>query len=211
MRRLILSGLVVLLVLQGASVHAATYPLQIFTDNGQWGTGGSPGPYDPNLDMWVEVYNGAGTVSFEFHNENDPSVGGIITDVYFDDGTLLGISQVINGPGVLFEQCATPGDLPGGNLLYPPFQTTGQFSADSDPPVPHNGVNIGEWVIIQFDLMPGGTIDDVIAELADGTLRIGAHIQALADGTSESAIAVPEPATLVFFALGMLGVVRRRW
>jgi len=85
---------------------------------------------------------GNGQVSFTFSNSG-PNASSI-TDVYFDDGTLLAIASIVNGPGVSFSQGAAPSDLPGGQLASPPFHTTAGFLADSDAPVQINGVNPGE-------------------------------------------------------------------
>jgi hypothetical protein len=166
---------------------------------------------DPDVKLFVEVYNGLETVSFKFYNQSGPSVPNVsITDIYFDDGTLRQISGITNGPGTSFAQLATPKELPGAELLVPPFQTTDQFSADSDPPPPKWGVEPGEWMIIRFDLWAGGTLQDVIDEINDGRIRIGVHLQAFPDGRSESAIAVPEPATISLMALGVCAVLSRR-
>ncbi|MFC1676272.1 PEP-CTERM sorting domain-containing protein [Planctomycetota bacterium] len=188
---------------------ANSYPFDIFSDNGPWGTSGTNFE-DPDLNLFVEVTNGEGIVHFTFHNESQGALTDVsITDVYFDDGTLLGISDVINGPGVSFSQVASPSDLPGGSLLDPDFITTGLFSADADPPPAHSGVESGEFVTIQFDLIGGGVLQDVLGELADGRLRIGIHIQSFSDGSSESALATPEPATLLLLGLGMV-MLRKR-
>ncbi len=191
-------------------LYALTLPFEIFTNNGEWGTGGSNFG-DPALDLTVDVYNGGSTVSFEFHNNSvSPLVDVAITDIYFDDGTLLAISGVTNGPGVDFTKLATPTELPGATILVPPFETTDQFSAGADPPPPHNGVNLGEWVIINFDLQGGGTLQHVLDELSDGTLRIGLKIQSFPGGSSESAVNVPEPATICLLGLGALALLRKR-
>lgn len=138
-----------------------------------------------------------------------------ICDIYFDDGPILGIASVDNGSGVDFEQEATPRDLPGGNALSPPFETTKDFSAQSTPPVQPNGVNPGESVAITFDLENGATFDDVLDALQDGTLRIGIHVQGFADGDSESFVnspgplqRVPEPVSAM---AGLLGVAALLW
>lgn len=192
------------------NLYGLPLPFEIFTDNGDWGTGGSNFG-DPALDLSVDVYNGDATVSFEFHNNSiSPLVDLAITDIYFDNGTLLAISGVTNGPGVSFTELAIPEELPGANILVPPFETTDQFSADADPPPPHYGVEPGEWVIIHFDLQEGGTLQHVLDELSDGTLRIGIHIQSLPGGSSESAVNVPEPATICLLGLGALALLRKR-
>lgn len=139
-----------------------------------------------------------------------------ITDVYFDDGALLGIAQIINAPApmvVAFSQYASPSNLPGGNDVG--FKTTAGFSADSDPPVQPKGVNPGEWVTIVFDLKSEKTYGDVLNSLALGysaedSLGIGVRVQGFADGGSESFInntePVPEPGTLLLMGSGLVGI-----
>ena len=191
--------------LWACTAHASViyeYALEIFTNNGLYYN-------DPAVDVYVQVSDQAGQVRFEFHN--DSTVASSVADIYFDDGSLLGIANIDNGLGTAFSQWATPPDLPAGNTLIPPFQTTEGFSADSDSPPPLNGVNPGEWVAIIFNLVNGATLDDVIDDLNDGTLRIGAHIIAFPDGSSEAAVNVPEPATLVVLGIGgLLALLRRR-
>ncbi len=152
---------------------------------------------------------GGGRVRFTLTN-GGPAASAI-EGIYFDDGTLLGISSIISGPGTSFSAGASPPDLPGGNTASPAFVTTAGFLADSDPPTSHNGVGPGESVSIIFDLMGGGTFADVLAELGDGRLRAGIHVIAFASGGSESLVSVPEPGTLVLALLGfgVLGASRR--
>lgn len=144
---------------------------------------------------------GANQASFTFFNVGSSAAS--ITDIYFDDGTLLGIASITSSAGVSFSQGATPGNLPAGNNASPPFVATAGFTADSNAPVQPSGVNPGEWVTIVFDLQSGGTIADVLAELADGSLRIGVHVQGFASGGSESFVntPVPEPSGLSVLAL----------
>jgi hypothetical protein len=161
--------------------------------------------------LFVDVTDaGGGQVSFLFTNTGADLSS--ITDVYFDDGTLLGIATIDESAGVSFSQGASPPDLPGGAEASPPFQVTAGFLADSDPPAQPSGVNPGEWLEIVFDLGGGGTFADVLAELTDGTLRIGIHVQGYQSGGSESLInvPVPEPGTIALIGLGLAAIARRR-
>ena len=72
--------------------------------------------------LLLDVSNGDGVVEFTVRNIGPASCS--ITDVYFDDGSLLGIDTIVDAdegldgqlghPGVDFERGATPGNLPGG-------------------------------------------------------------------------------------------------
>ena len=162
-----------------------------------------------NAQLFVEVSNpGSGQVSFLFTNTGPLPCS--ICDVYFDDGSLLGIASIINGPGVSFDdEHVSPPDLPGGENLAPPFETTEGFAADSDSPgVMTNGVNPGEFLEILFDLQAGKVYADVLSDLASGELRIGLHVQAFADGGSESFVNIPAPGA---FLLATLGIGCIRW
>jgi len=155
---------------------------------------------------------GGGQVLFTFSNVG--AADSSIADVYFDDGSLLSIAIIINSVGVSFSQFATPAEMPAANLASPPFVTTAGFSADSDAPVQPNGVNPGETLGIRFTLQGGTTYSDVLGELANGTLRIGLHVQGYASGGSESFVngSLPEPATFGFLGLGLgaLSLARSR-
>ncbi len=132
----------------------------------------------------------------------------VVSEIYFDDGSLLNLPVVDDSqPQVDFAMMGSPRNLPGGNLLAPPFIAS--FLADAVAAPPYNGVGPGESVGIEFILMDGKTIDDVLMELASGELRIGLHVIAFASGGSESfvnASIVPEPSALLLVALALLGL-----
>ena len=190
-----------------SSARADIYPFEIFTDNGNH--------EDYDLDLYVEVTDGGlvdavSLVDFTFYNDSE--LYSSIARIYFDDGVLEEIVEIINGPDTEFSQLAVPSNIPAASWLDPAFETTDGFSLISDPARPHNGVDyIGEWVTVTFSIAGGSTFEDVINQLNDSTLRVGIHIIGLGpeDG-SESAVTVPEPATVFILGLGMLGLLRRR-
>ena len=188
------------------------------------------------LSVDVEAY-GTNQVSFTFYNnaldpyQNASPVSGIITKVLFDDGALLGIANVFNGPGVQFSQIGGT-DMPvlqGGNGSPIYFETTAGFGTNADPPPPQNGVGPWdpslepwnpEYVQIVFNLESSLTSDDVIDAIYRGftdplnedALRIGLHVQNLGgdldgDGVpgdfSDSFILTPVPGAVI---LGILGL-----
>jgi hypothetical protein len=170
--------------------------------------------------LFVELTDMGSQVKFTFTNIGPEASS--ITDVYFDDGTLLGIAEITNTIGLVeFSENAFPPDLPGGNNVTPPFVTTAGFSADSDPPTQPLGVNLGESLGITFDLQVGGAFDDILDELESGNLRIGIHVQGYGSGGSESFVnngefdphqAIPAPSALILCSIGagFVNQLRRR-
>jgi hypothetical protein len=175
--------------------------------------------------LMVDVTNDNGVFSgltlasnqalFVFRNTG-PAMSSI-TDVYFDDGTLLGIATLWNTAGMVeFSPLASPGNLPGGNTVN--FVTTAGFSADSDPPVQPNGVNPGERLGVVFNLINGTSFGDLLAAIDGGSaLRIGIHAQGFANGQSAAFVNEPTPVTAVplpaagwLLAGGLVALTRRR-
>jgi hypothetical protein len=159
--------------------------------------------------MYMTVSNGFEQVDFTFYNIS--SIRSSLARIYFDDGSLLGIANVFNGPGTSFSHIYPgPGNVPGASLLDPKFVADREFSIGAVSPPPENGVNPpppNEWVQIKFDLESGGTLEGVVEELNSGELRVAIHIINLPDGSSNSAIAVPEPATMMLLALGTIPMI----
>jgi hypothetical protein len=226
MRRLILTlGLIVPAVLSLPAQGVTTYSFTHIVEDGD-GPSQLANGATGEAQLTVSVSDAGGNqILFEFSNAG--AAPSSITDVYFDDGTLLGIAGLIDfddgtggDAGVDFTQDdidpVSPPDLPGGENLSPAFDVTAYFLADSDSP--HtilNGVNPGESLGVLFSLQGGGTLQDVLDELATGELRIGIHVQGFADGGSEAFVnngIVPIPSSLVLGSIGvaLIGWFRRR-
>jgi len=168
----------------------------------------------------VEVSNygtaadGTNQVLFTFTNSGAIAPLAALEEVYFDDGTLLGIAGLLDRDDSLdggttyghslvdFTQdsmsSVSPPDLPGGGDW---FNATAGFLAEADnstgKDAPDYRVNEDEYLGILFDLKTedgtpvsdGGiplTFEDVIEDLDTGALNIGIHVQSLPLGTEES-------------------------
>ena len=188
-----------------ASGTQVTYGFGNITNNG--GVGGN---YNSQLSVTVSD-DGLPANQVEFIFENDVGLESSITDVYFDDGTLLSLAGISSSAGVSFAPNASPPNLPGGNTLTNPFQAT--FSADSVPPTTENGVNASnEFLTVRFNLVAGQTFNDVIAALNSEALRVGIHVQAQANGQSNSYVTfIPLPAGVWAGAAGLAGVLGLSW
>ena len=64
----------------------------------------------------------------------------------------------------------------------------------------------GEELKILFDLQKGSGLDEVLAELSTGALRIGIHAQAFGSGNESFVNATPAPGALLVFVAGFLTV-----
>lgn len=198
---------VTFLLIAGASQATYVFPFKIFTQDGDYSN-------SPAINMYAEVSNGeAEIVDFTFYNIS--TVNSSLARIYFDDGSLLNIATLTNGPGTLFSEneFPGPGNLPSGETIG--FYADREFTIGALAPPPENGVNPVdapplEWVKIRFNLRSGANLEDVISELQSGALRVGIHIISLPDGSSESAIMIPEPATLSLLAVGAAALLRRR-
>jgi hypothetical protein len=167
---------------------------------------GDPGLAEAQLLMTVAGFDPTGAVDhngnplpsgynyvvFKFFNSGPEALS--ITDVYFEDGTLLGLDALLDAdqnltiadaeglvvregpndplldPLVDYSTNASPGSLPSGNNVN--FGANGEevtvFSADSIAPAQPMGINPYESVGIVFSLGDGYVLSDTIAALLLG-------------------------------------------
>jgi hypothetical protein len=162
---------------------------------------------------------------------NNVGITSSITDVYFQDGTLLDMAYVTGTSGVSFAEPASF-NLPGGAYLDPQFVVTRHFSADSNAPIVGNGVNTNtEWLGVVFDLKSNMTLSDVLSALSNWryvngqfskidpnapSLRIGVYAQNIngnqRQGGESYINKVPEPSLVLLLGIGLgaIGLVARR-
>ncbi len=181
--------------LQASTIHH----LNIFTDNGGYADGAG-------LLLTLEVSELGSFTLFKL--TNDSTVSCAVSGVYFERASLTLFDLMVEGPGTSLSWPASPGHLPSGDTLTPRFDTW--FSIGADSPQPVNGINPGESVVFHFQTANGIPGDDVGATLLTGEVRVGAHVIAFPDGSSESAVSSPEPGTLTLLAAGALLLRRRR-
>lgn len=208
--KIILSGFILLtaLIVSG-NTHAVMLGFNCITNNDM---------NDCNIgeaQASVEVTD-AGNNQVRFTFSNSGSVDVFISDIYFDNGepgrTLAGIVALEEMMGVDF-QVPIPGmgGLPGGNTVG--FTSTINQNANNVPGAA-NGINPGEMLGILFDLVTGQSFANVLAELANGDLRVGIHVQGFEPG-SESFVNTPVPIPAAFWLFGsgvlaLAGLNRRK-
>lgn len=171
--------------------------------------------------LFVDVSDaGSNQVLFTFRNIGPASSS--IEQVYFDDGSLFSIANLIDfddGIGgdinVDFSlNNVSPPDLPGGDSISPIFDVTTGFLADADPSgqttVSMPGVGPAESLGIIFDLQAGKTFTDILDDLNTGALRIGIHVQRFdGDGSEsfinngENGIIIPSPSAILLTSIGI--------
>jgi hypothetical protein len=175
------------------------------------------------LSVEVEPY-GQNQVVFTFSNSG-PAVSSI-HEVYFEDGSLLRLAQILDNPDAVdfWQDKINPGNLPSWENLDPDFHATLALSVDTEKNAA-SGVNGGETLGLVFDLINQKTFSDVLAAINLGftnpdpgptpkySLRVGLHVGDFGpNGESQSFIMsppVPLPGAVLLGSLG-LGVAACR-
>lgn len=159
--------------------------------------------------LFVDV-SAADMDSVLFYFTNTGPLASSITDVYFDfDPRLFSRIESFDNTssGVSFSRGASPPNLPGGNRVG----FSANLSADSNPPVQHNGVNPYEYLGVTLSLGRAFSFNHVETAIGDGSLSVGIRVQGFAGGGSESFVSriasVPEPATMLLIGTGLVGLV----
>ena len=166
----------------------------------------------------LEISTDALTNSVAFKFFNNAGISSSITDIYFDLGTtnmfskisMYADSDIGSATGVVFDNAATPANLPSGNTIG----FTADYSGDS--PTPAKGVDkLGEWVTYMGVLSAGKSFDALIEALKSGDFMVGLHVQSIGQtGQSDSYVnqvaavsAVPLPAAAWLFGSALMGFV----
>ncbi len=150
--------------------------------------------------------------------ENSAVVSSSITGLYFAGGIFPGLPETYSSAGVLFESSPQKTAILPSGRQYRFTKNETVFSAESKNPRPKNGVDAdGEWVGFLFDLATGSSsLPNISAALADGSLQIGVHVQAIGSNSlSDSfvvaapvrATQVAEPSFVLLLGIGLAAVV----
>lgn len=161
---------------------------------------------------------GAGQVSFLY--TNNVGIASSISEIYYDTGNLFtGAASLVQVGTNFTAGGANPTNLPGGNNVNPAFVANLIYSADAQGN-PSNGVNLAsDSLKMVFNLSNNVSYANVVAALANGSLRIGLHVRAIGTGADSDAfvntgtpVIIPLPAGGVMAMAGLAGVaaIRRR-
>ncbi len=160
-----------------------------------------------------------------FAYTNAVGIASSIAEVYIDDGTVVSLLQVENSLGGFTDFAggsASPGNLPGWDLLDPPFAADEGSSADVDSGSPINGVD-QTADILGVSYGTSGGLAGITSAILDGSLRVGLHIRSIGiAGGGDSYLntggptvvhvtVVPEPSSLILFATTAACLVGFGW
>jgi len=162
---------------------------------------------DTSLKFTVEALDGgAGKVDFLIKNLS--TMNSTIANIYFDGDYLSSISKITCSQGTKFSIGATPSNLPGSQKL--PFIFKSDFSVGATPPPSKNGIDPGESITVRFNLLSGHSSAEIISQLNNGDLRIGAHIISVGPNKVSVSAVTPEPVTIGLLGLGGLLILKQK-
>ncbi len=174
------------------------------------------------LHVTASAASGTSTYA-DFTFTNSAVVASSIMQVYFADGTLLGIAQVTQAGASFVPGTAVPADLPGGGSITPAFHVTQGFLGDAGNMGPIQGVDTSsDYVTLRFNLINGRTFANTLEALRTGALRIGMHVTSIGithgdDSYVNNPTVIPLPPAVLtgmgtlagVFGLGLVRRVRR--
>jgi len=147
-----------------------------------------------NFSLEVEDFGDA-KVGFKILSFLNDDAGGddfSITDIYFYADDILDADhdvEIASYGNVAFSpEKVAPKDLPGLKT-----DIALAYSADSDVPVPQNGVNVDEWISFLFFLEDGKSIDDVLRVLDETGCLSGSMSRLLV--STVKVLCLPSPPT----------------
>lgn len=146
---------------------------------------------------------------------NTVGISSNLSEIYIDDSDTLALTfgfirDSISGT-TDFIRGANPSNLPGAVNLDPDFEADPNLSVEAENGQQKWGVNASNDILgIVYDVSPSISIMSGIANaLASGDLRVGLHVRSINNGTSDAYVngsPVPEPATLLLFGTGIIGL-----
>lgn len=198
----------VVLALAGVSQASFTYSFVHFGDEN--GAGNAQIGED-QLSMEVSDYS-LDQVLFTFYNSGPYETS--VTQIYFEDtlGLLDGVAFLIEDTNFVdFDFSDNAGNLPGGNTISftEDFEATSVAQGEVLNGKTANGINPGEQLGVVIDLEDSIVFNDIISALDETLIRVGMHVQAFPDGSSNAFVnngrtpIIPAPGA---FSLAMIGV-----
>lgn len=150
------------------------------------------------------------TVDFTFTAGSTGQTAMSITSILFEDSSALlvpGTTHIAltSSPTVRFQYAKKQSGTLDGS-----FSGTAGLSIERVKN-PADAVHPGQFLTANYQLTSGGSFNDLITALNNGTLRVGMHVQAMGtSGKSEKFVngpqlnAVPEPSTVVMTSTAAL-------